>query len=80
MEEIATHSDLCVVGVLLLRAITYTDLCVHYIAFAVVWDVLALDENNSVSTFADSRDALSKTSKFLCEEFAPQFLVLGIHL
>ncbi len=37
------------------------------------------DENNSVSTIADSGDALSKTSKLLCVGFAPQFRVLGVH-
>ncbi len=79
VEEITTHSDSCAVGVLLLRAIIYTDLGIRDIAFAVIWDVLALDEYNSVGTFADSRDALSKTSEFLCVGFAPQFLVLGVH-
>ena len=53
--------------------------CVRDIAFVVVWNVLVADENDSVSNFADSRDALSKTSKFLCVGFAPQFLVLGVH-
>ncbi len=41
LEEITAHSDLCVVGVLLLRAIIYTDSRIHDFAFAVVWDVLA---------------------------------------
>jgi hypothetical protein len=63
VEEIAAHSDLCAVGVLLLRAIIYTDSCVREVAFAVVWNVLTVDENNSVSTFADSENALSETSE-----------------
>jgi hypothetical protein len=71
VEEITTHGDLCAVGVLLLRAMIYTDLHIHDIAFAVVWNVLAGDENNSVGTFADSGDALSKTSQFFCVGFAP---------
>ncbi len=79
VEEIAAHGDLCAVGVLLLRAIIYTDLCVHDVAFGVVWNVLEADAHDSVGTFADSRDALSKTSKLLCVGFAPQFLVLGVH-
>ena len=54
-------SDLCAVGVLLLWAIIYTDSCVRDVAFAVIWDVLALDENNSVGTFADFGHPLSKT-------------------
>ncbi len=29
VEEIAAHSDLCAVGVLLLRGIIYTDSCIH---------------------------------------------------
>ncbi len=49
------------------------------IVFAVVWNVLAVDENDSVGIFADSGDGLSETSKFLCVGFAPQFLVLGVH-
>ncbi len=77
VEEIATHSDSCAVGVLLLWAIIYTHSRVRDVVFAVVWNVLMVDEKDSVSTFADSRDALSKTSKFLCVGFAPQFLVLG---
>jgi hypothetical protein len=64
VEDITAHSDSCAVGVLLLRAIMYTDLHIPDALFAVIWDGLALDENNSVGIFADSRDALSKTSKF----------------
>ncbi len=79
VEEITTHSNLYVVGVLLLQAIFYTDSCVRDVGFEVVWDVLALDDNNSVGTFADSRDALCKRSKFLCVGFAPQLLVLGVY-
>ncbi len=79
VEEITAHSDLCVAGVLLLRAIIYTDSCVCDFAFAVVWNILVMNENDSVSTFSDSRDALSKTSQFLCVGFALQFLVLGVH-
>jgi hypothetical protein len=80
VEEIAAHSDSCTVGVLLLlKAIVYTDLRVHDVVFAVVWNVLAADENDSVGTFADSGDALGKMSKFLCVGFAPQFFVLGVH-
>jgi hypothetical protein len=65
VEEIATHGDSCAVGVLLLWAIIYTDSCLRDIAFAVVWNILAADENNIVGTFDDSGDASSKTSKFL---------------
>jgi hypothetical protein len=79
VEEIAAHGDLCTVGVLLLWAIIYTDLRVHDVMFAVVWNVLTVDENDSVGTFADSGDALSETSEFLCVGFDPQFLVLGVH-
>jgi hypothetical protein len=79
VEEITTHSDLCAVGVLLLRVIIYTDIVVCDVVFAVVWNVLAFDEYDNVSTFADSGDALSKTSKFLRVGFAPPFLVLGVH-
>ncbi len=78
-EEIAAHDDSCVVGVLLLRAIIYTDSCVCDVAFAVMWNVLVVDENSSVGTFADSGDALSKMSKFLCVGFSPKFFVLGVH-
>ncbi len=79
VEEIAANGDLCAVGVLLLWAIIYTDSRLHDVPFAVVWNVLKADENNSVGTFSDSGDALSKTSEFLCGGFAPQFLVLGVH-
>jgi hypothetical protein len=79
VEEIAAHSDLCAVGVLLLWAIIYTDSRIRDIAFVVVWNVLAADKNDSVGTFADSGDALGKMSKFLHVRFAPQFLVLGVH-
>ncbi len=79
LEEIAAHSDSCVVEVLLLQAIIYTDLRICDVAFAVVWNVLAADENDSAGTFANSGHALSKTSEFLCVGFAPQFLVLGVH-
>jgi hypothetical protein len=79
VEEIDAHSDSCVVGVLLFRAIIYTDLRICDVAFVVMWNVLAVDENNSIGTFDDSRDALSKTSKFLCVGFALQFLVLGVN-
>jgi hypothetical protein len=70
VEEIAAHSDSCAVGVLLLRAIIYTDSRVRDVAFAGVWNVRAVDENDSVGTFADSGDALSKMSEFLHEGFA----------
>ncbi len=79
VEEIAAHGDSCAVGVLLLQAIVDTDLRVCDFAFAILWNVFATDESNGVGTFADSRHALSKTPKFLCEGFAPQFLVLGVH-
>jgi hypothetical protein len=70
VEEIATHGDLCAAGVLLLRAIVNTDLRLCDVAFAIVWNVFAADENDSVSTFADSGNALSKTNEFLCVGFA----------
>jgi hypothetical protein len=79
VEEIAAHGDSCAVGVLLIQVINYTDLCACNVMFAVMRNVLAADENNSVGTFADSGDALSKTSEFLCVGFTPQFLVLGVH-
>jgi hypothetical protein len=64
---------------LLLQAIIHADLRICDVAFAVVRDVLVSDENDSVSAFADSGDALSEASKFLCVGFAPQFLALGVH-
>ncbi len=79
VEEIAAHGDSCAVGVSLLRAIVDTDLLVHDIAFTIVWNVFAADENNSIGTFADSGHALCKMPKFLCVGFTPQFLVLGVH-
>jgi hypothetical protein len=47
VEEIAAHRDLCAVGSLLLWTIIYTDLCIRGVMFAVVWDILPADENNS---------------------------------
>ncbi len=64
MAKIIAHSDLCAVGVPLLQAKIYTDSHERDIAFAVVWKVLASDENDSVSTVANSGGALSKMSKF----------------
>ena len=65
VEEIAAHGNLCAVGVLLLWAIVDTDSRIRDIAFAIMWNVFAADENNSVGTFADSGHALSKTPEFL---------------
>jgi hypothetical protein len=79
VEEIAAHSDSCAVGVLLLWAIVYTDSHVCDVMFTIVLNVFPADENDSVSTFADSGHALCKTPKSLCVGFAPQFLVLGVH-
>jgi hypothetical protein len=79
VDEIAAHSDLCAVGVLLLQAIIYTDSCLRDVAFVVMWNVLMADKNDSVSTFVDSGDVLSKTSMFLLAGFSPQLLVLGVH-
>ncbi len=79
VEEIATHGDSCAVRVLLLWAIIYTNSGVRDITFAVMWNVLAVDESNFFGTFADSGDALSEMSEVLCVGFAPQFLVLGVH-
>jgi hypothetical protein len=79
VDKIATHGDSCAVGVLLLWAIVYTDSHVLDVVFAIVWNVFVADENNSVSTFADSRNTLSKTPEFVCVGLAPQFLVLGVH-
>ena len=44
VEEIATHGDLCAVGVLLLQVIVDTDTRVRDVAFAIVWNVFAVDE------------------------------------
>ncbi len=71
VEEIAAHNDLCAVGVLLLQAIIYTDSRIRDNTFAVVWNVFAADDKDSVGTFADSGEALSKMSEFLCVGFAP---------
>jgi hypothetical protein len=60
VEEIAAHSDSCAVGVLLLWAIVDTDSRVCDVAFVIVRNVFAADENNSVGTFADSRHALRR--------------------
>jgi hypothetical protein len=53
VEEIAAHGDSCVVGVLLLWAIVDTDTCVRDVAFAIVWNVFAADENDGVGAFPD---------------------------
>ncbi len=79
VEEIAAHSDSCAVGVLLLRAIVDTDTCIRDVAFAILWNVFAADENNGVGSFADAEHALSKMPEFFCVGFAPKFLVLGVH-
>ncbi len=79
VEEIAAHGDLCAVGVLLLRVIVDTDTRVRDIAFAIVWNVFAADENDGVGAFADSGYALSKMPEFFCVDFSPYFLVLGVH-
>ncbi len=79
VEEIAAHGDSCAVGVLLLRAIVDTDSHVRDVVFAIMWNVFAADENDSVGTFADSRHALSETLEFLHVAFAPQFLILEVH-
>ncbi len=71
VEEIATHGDLCAVGVLLLQVIVDTDTRVRDVAFAIVWNVFAADENNGVGAFADSEHALSKTPEFFCVGFTP---------
>ncbi len=71
VEEIAAHGDSCAVGILLLRMIVDTDLCVCDVAFAIWWNVLAADENDGVGAFADSGHALSKTPEFFCVGFAP---------
>ncbi len=71
VEEIAAHSDLCAVGVLLLRAIVDTDTRVRDVAFAIWWNIFAADESDGVGAFADSGHALSKTPEFFCVGFAP---------
>jgi hypothetical protein len=73
------NGDSSAVGVLLLWAIVHTDLRVRDVMFTIVWDVFAVDENNSVGIFADSGYALSKMPEFLCVGFAPQFVVLGVY-
>ncbi len=64
VEDIGSRGDSCTVGVLLLRAIIYIDLRVRDVAFAVVWNVLTVDENDTVGTFADSGDTLRETPSF----------------
>ncbi len=71
VEEIAAHGDSCAVGVLLLRAMIYTDLGVRDVAFAVMWNVLAVDENNSVGTFADSGRCLDQDLQVLLCRICP---------
>jgi hypothetical protein len=71
VDKIATHGDSCAVGVLLLQVIVDTDTCIPDIAFAIVWNVFAADENNGVGAFANSGHALSKKPKFFCVGFAP---------
>jgi hypothetical protein len=41
-------------------------------------DLIALDEDNCVGAFADARDALQQTGKFLGVQFTPEFFVLGV--
>jgi hypothetical protein len=79
VEEIVAIGDSCAFGVLLLWGIVDTDLGVRDVAFTIVWNVFAADENDSVGIFADSGYALSKTPKFFYVGFAPQFLLLGVH-
>ncbi len=71
VEEIATHSDSCLVGVLLLWVIVDTDMCICDIAFAIVWSVFVADENDGVCAFANSGHALSKTPQFVYVGFSP---------
>ncbi len=71
VEEIATHSGLCAVGVLILQGINDTDTCVHDVAFGIVWNVFTTDEKDGVGSFADYGHALSKTPEFFCVGFAP---------
>jgi hypothetical protein len=53
------------------RAIVDTDTRVRDLAFAIVWNVFAVDENNGVGAFDDSGYALSKTPEFFWVGFAP---------
>ncbi len=46
VEGIATHGDSCAVGVLLLQVIVDTATCVRDVAFVIVWNVFAVDEND----------------------------------
>ena len=71
VEEIAAHGDSCAVGVLLLQVIVDTDMCIRDVVFGIVWNVFAVDENNGVGAFADSRHALSQMPELFHVGFAP---------
>ncbi len=72
VDEVATNCKLCAVGVILFWAVVYTDAGVGGVAAAIGRDLIALDEDNCVGAFADARDALQQTGKFLLVYNLPQ--------
>ena len=58
VDEVATDCKSCAVGVIFFGAVVYTDAGVGGVAVATGRDLIAIDEDNCVGAFADTRDAL----------------------
>ena len=59
-------------------SIVDADAAVGSVLLPVNGDVVALDENNCVGAFVDTRDALGKPGKFNGVQLAPKFLILRV--
>ena len=58
LDEFAANCMLCAVGVVLFRAVVYTDTGIGGVAAAIGRDLFVFDEDNCVGAFADAGDAL----------------------
>ncbi len=56
VNEVAADCKLGAVGVILFRAVVYTDAGVGGVTAAIGRDLIAHDEDNCVGAFADARD------------------------
>jgi hypothetical protein len=78
IDSVAANGEACAIGVILFRAIVYTDALICDILESGKWDFIVCDEHNSIGAFADSWNTLGQAAEFSGIRFSPKLLVLWV--
>ncbi len=78
VDFVAADGEAHAIGVILFRAVVYTDAPICDILEPGKWDFIVCDEHNIIGAFADTGNTLGQAAKLSCIRFFSKFLVLWV--